>query len=187
MPFALAADHVLAREDVVLNPYYGHMGGLYGSEYWTYLLPRRVGEEMTAALTSAPFEPLGARRAVEIGLIDDAFGDTAEQFRAGVRRFAEQLASSPARLAAARREAPLTRPRRATPDRSPPTAPTSSRDRDECFFGADRQLPRGPTPIRLQARKPPNRRTAGALTAPRRLTECGLAPDGWLDRAEMSG
>ena len=44
VPFALAADYVLAREDVVLNPYYGHMGGLYGSEYWTYLLPRRVGD-----------------------------------------------------------------------------------------------------------------------------------------------
>ena len=25
------------------EPYYQHMGGLYGSEYWTYLLPRRVG------------------------------------------------------------------------------------------------------------------------------------------------
>jgi putative two-component system protein, hydrogenase maturation factor HypX/HoxX len=32
VPFALAADRVVAREDVVLNPYYGHMGGLYGSE-----------------------------------------------------------------------------------------------------------------------------------------------------------
>ena len=43
VPLALAADHVVARDDVVLNPYYQHMGGLYGSEYWTYLLPRRVG------------------------------------------------------------------------------------------------------------------------------------------------
>ena len=43
VPLALAADHVVARRDVVLNPYYQHMGGLYGSEYWTYLLPRRVG------------------------------------------------------------------------------------------------------------------------------------------------
>ena len=43
VPLALAADYVVAREDVVLNPYYQHMGGLYGSEYWTYLLPRRVG------------------------------------------------------------------------------------------------------------------------------------------------
>jgi putative two-component system hydrogenase maturation factor HypX/HoxX len=115
VPFALAADHVLAREDVVLNPYYGHMGGLYGSEYWTYLLPRRLGEEMTAELTSAPFEPLGARRAAEIGLIDDAFGDTAEQFQVGVRRYAEQLASSPirpARLAEKRRLRTLDEQRR---------------------------------------------------------------------------
>src|SRR6185312_5652561 len=36
VPLALAADCVVAREDVVLNPYYQHMGGLYGSEYWTY-------------------------------------------------------------------------------------------------------------------------------------------------------
>ena len=27
VPLALSADHVLAREDVVLNPYYRHMGG----------------------------------------------------------------------------------------------------------------------------------------------------------------
>ena len=51
VPFALAADQVVAREDVVLNPYYRHMGGLYGSEYWTYLLPRRIGDELTARLT----------------------------------------------------------------------------------------------------------------------------------------
>ena len=106
VPLALAADHVLAREDVVLNPYYRHMGGLYGSEYWTYLLPRRVGADAAASLTSAPFEPLGARRAVEIGLLDAAFGETAARFRAGVRRFAERLAGdrlTPARLAEKRR------------------------------------------------------------------------------------
>ena len=75
VPFALAADHVVAREDVVLNPYYQHMGGLYGSEYWTYLLPRRVGAELTARLTGPPFTPVGTRQAVEIGLLDAAFGD----------------------------------------------------------------------------------------------------------------
>jgi putative two-component system hydrogenase maturation factor HypX/HoxX len=136
VPFALAADHVLAREGVVLNPYYQHMGGLYGSEYWTYLLPRRVGEEMTAVLTSAPFEPLGTRRAVEIGLIDDAFGDTAETFRAGVRRYAEQLASSPAKLAE------LAEKRR-TRVREEQRRPLAAHRADElarsheCFFGAD--------------------------------------------------
>ena len=95
VPFALAADHVVAREDAVLNPYYRHMGGLYGSEYWTYLLPRRVGAEMTVRLTSPPFEAVGTRRAVEIGLLDDAFGDTAHSFRAHVRRIAEHLARNP--------------------------------------------------------------------------------------------
>ena len=40
---ALAADRVFARDGVVLNPHYKGMGNLYGSEYWTYLLPRRVG------------------------------------------------------------------------------------------------------------------------------------------------
>jgi putative two-component system hydrogenase maturation factor HypX/HoxX len=92
VPFALAADHVFARDDVVLNPYYQHMGGLYGSEYWTYLLPRRVGAELTAELTSAPFRAIGTRRAVEIGLLDGAFGADAASFRAQVRGFAERLA-----------------------------------------------------------------------------------------------
>ena len=137
VPFALAADHVLAREDVVLNPYYGHMGGLYGSEYWTYLLPRRVGAEMTTELTSAPFEPVGARRAVEIGLLDDAFGETAEQFRAGVRRYAEHLARDagrPARLAAKRRA-------RSRDEQRRPLAAYRADElarSHECFFGADR-------------------------------------------------
>jgi putative two-component system hydrogenase maturation factor HypX/HoxX len=51
VPLALAADHVSARADTILHPYYRHMGGLYGSEYWTYLLPRRV---TTPASPSAP-------------------------------------------------------------------------------------------------------------------------------------
>jgi putative two-component system hydrogenase maturation factor HypX/HoxX len=112
------------------------MGGLYGSEYWTYLLPRRVGEEMTADLTSAPFEPLGARRAVKLGLIDHAFGDTAEQFRVGVRRYAKQLASSPARLA----ELAEKLHSRARDEQRRPLAAYRAdelaRSR-ECFFGPD--------------------------------------------------
>jgi putative two-component system hydrogenase maturation factor HypX/HoxX len=137
VPLALAADHVLAREDIVLNPYYEHMGGLYGSEYWTYLLPRRVGAQTAVALTSAPFEPLGARRAVDIGLLDEAFGETAEQFRAGVRRYAEHLASDPgrrARLAAKRRS-------RARDELHTPLAAYRAYElarSHECFFGADR-------------------------------------------------
>ena len=95
VPFALAADHVVAREDVVLNPYYQHMGGLYGSEYWTYLLPRRVGAEMTARLIGAPFSPVGTRQAVEIGLLDAAFGESLDSFHSQVRALAERLARNP--------------------------------------------------------------------------------------------
>jgi putative two-component system hydrogenase maturation factor HypX/HoxX len=91
VPMALAADHVVAREDVVLNPYYQHMGGLYGSEYWTYLLPRRVGAEMAAGLTST-FTAVGTRRAVEIGLLNSSFGDSAVSFRAQLRGLAARLA-----------------------------------------------------------------------------------------------
>jgi putative two-component system hydrogenase maturation factor HypX/HoxX len=137
VPFALAADRVLAREGVVLNPYYGHMGGLYGSEYWTYLLPRRVGAEMTARLVSAPYEPLGARQAVEIGLLDDALGETAEEFRAGLRRYSENLArsSSHTGLLAAKRRS------RARDQRRRPLAAYRAEElarSHECFFGADR-------------------------------------------------
>ena len=49
---ALGADRVLLRDGVVLNPHYGTMG-LFGSEYWTYVLPRRVGQLEAAALTEA--------------------------------------------------------------------------------------------------------------------------------------
>ncbi len=92
VPLALAADYVLAREDVVLNPYYQHMGGLYGSEYWTYLLPRRVGPATTARLTGAPFRAIGTNEAVKIGLLDAAFGTDLEDFTARTTRFAVRVA-----------------------------------------------------------------------------------------------
>jgi len=135
--FALAADEVVAREDVVLNPYYRHMGGLYGSEYWTYLLPRRVGTDMAARLTGPPFSSLGARRAVEIGLLDAAFGSTLASFRAQTRALAEELALAPdldRRLLQERR-------RRARDERRKPLefyrAEEMTRS-GRCFFGPDR-------------------------------------------------
>jgi putative two-component system hydrogenase maturation factor HypX/HoxX len=66
---ALAADLVYAREGIVLNPHYKGMGGLYGSEYWTYLLPRRVGETAARLLTES-LQPLGTSRARRIGMVD---------------------------------------------------------------------------------------------------------------------
>ena len=61
VPFALAADRV-AREDVVLNPYYG----AHGRSLRVRVLdlpaaaPRR--RELTARLTGPPFTPLGTAR-----------------------------------------------------------------------------------------------------------------------------
>ena len=66
---ALAADEVWMREGVVLNPHYKDMGNLYGSEYWTYLLPRRVGEDRARSLAAARL-PMGAAEAARLGLVD---------------------------------------------------------------------------------------------------------------------
>jgi putative two-component system hydrogenase maturation factor HypX/HoxX len=138
VPLALAADRVVAREGIVLNPYYGHMGGLYGSEYWTYLLPRRLGAPMAAQLTGAPFAPLSTSRAVEIGLLDAAFGATVESFVAQVRSQAEQLAicdDLADRLEAKRHK-------RARDERSKPLAAYRQEElarSHHCFFGPDRR------------------------------------------------
>jgi putative two-component system hydrogenase maturation factor HypX/HoxX len=70
---ALAADLVYVRSGVVLNPHYKRMG-LYGSEYWTYSLPKRVGYKKAMELTSTCL-PMGTQVAKEIGLIDDYFAD----------------------------------------------------------------------------------------------------------------
>jgi len=66
---ALAADRVWARSGVVLNPHYKNMGNLYGSEYWTYLLPRRVGAVGIAAVMGRRL-PMLAGEAERLGLID---------------------------------------------------------------------------------------------------------------------
>jgi len=77
---ALASDEVLAREGIILNPHYKKMG-LYGSEYWTYLLPKRVGQQMATELTTACL-PLDSEKAVKIGLVDKAAGKSITEFRA---------------------------------------------------------------------------------------------------------
>ena len=88
---ALAADRVLARSGIVLNPHYRNMGNLYGSEYWTYLLPRRVGTEQANALMRRRL-PLGAVEARALGLIDDHAGPAAADFRALIAERAAALA-----------------------------------------------------------------------------------------------
>ncbi len=91
---ALTADRVLAREGVILNPHYKGMGNLYGSEYWTYLLPRRVGQERALAITQNRL-PIGARQAIAQGLIDDCFGGDVSAFAAQVKTLAAELVVRP--------------------------------------------------------------------------------------------
>ena len=91
---ALAADRAYAMSGVVLNPHYRSMGELYGSEYWTYTLPRRVGQAWATELTQA-CQPLGAKAAREIGFLDDVFGEDANSFEAELRARATRLAQDP--------------------------------------------------------------------------------------------
>jgi putative two-component system hydrogenase maturation factor HypX/HoxX len=90
---ALAADEVWCRAGAVLNPHYRLMG-LYGSEYWTYTLPRRVGAEQAARLTDAclPVSPASAARC---GMADRVIEGGAATYRAQVAALAERLAQCP--------------------------------------------------------------------------------------------
>lgn len=101
---ALAADHVVAHKGVVLNPHYKNMGNLYGSEYWTYLLPRRVGERQAGELMHNRL-PLPADEALAMNLIDAILASDAGSLEQEVRRFAAAIAAAPetaSRIAAKR-------------------------------------------------------------------------------------
>ena len=92
---ALAADRVLARDGVVLNPHYKNMGNLFGSEYWTFVLPRRVGAERVEAVMASRL-PMGAAAAHRLGLVDAVLSNARADFCAAVRDQAERLAADPA-------------------------------------------------------------------------------------------
>ncbi|MGW0809875.1 enoyl-CoA hydratase-related protein [Nonomuraea sp. NPDC002799] len=108
----LGADRVVVRDSVVLNPHYRTMG-LFGSELWTYTLPRRVGAEAALRLTQEAL-PLGAAEAVELGLADRALGGSRLDFERRVLEYAERLAADAGydRLLAGRRQARETDERR---------------------------------------------------------------------------
>ena len=155
---ALAADHVYARDGVVLNPHYKGMGNLYGSEYWTYLLPRRVGAAAAHAITQRRL-PIGTGEAAAIGLIDDHFGATPAAFRAEVRIRANALAEDPgfSRLLDEKRTC------RNADERQKPLEAYRAEELDRMklnFFGFDtsyhvardhfvRKVPRSRTPLHL--------------------------------------
>ncbi|WP_019656617.1 enoyl-CoA hydratase-related protein [Variovorax atrisoli] len=90
---ALAADEVWCRDGAVLNPHYRLMG-LHGSEYWTYILPRRVGESEALRLTQSAL-PVSATRAVELGMAERVLQAAPEELGVEVARLAAELAASP--------------------------------------------------------------------------------------------
>lgn len=94
---ALAADKVLARRGIVFNPHTRNMG-LYGSEYWTYLLPKRIGTQRADLFTEQCL-PWGTGIAMEVKLIDDCIPgekdvseNNVKSFRERVKAVAEELA-----------------------------------------------------------------------------------------------
>ncbi|MGW3071471.1 enoyl-CoA hydratase-related protein [Kitasatospora sp. NPDC001132] len=90
---ALAADEVWCRGGSVLNPHYRLMG-LYGSEYWTYTLPRRVGAAAAERLTLQAL-PVSAATAERIGLVDRVLACGPEEFGPRAAHLAGLLAASP--------------------------------------------------------------------------------------------
>ncbi|MGW4567889.1 enoyl-CoA hydratase/isomerase family protein, partial [Streptomyces sp. NPDC004561] len=118
---ALAADQVWCRTGTVLNPHYRRMG-LYGSEFWTYSLPRRVGPEHAHRLTTEAL-PMSAAAAERLGLVDRLVPAAPGHFATEVERFATGLAAAPdldrriaakaAARAAGERERPLAEYRQA--------------------------------------------------------------------------
>ena len=114
---ARAADYVWSHSGITLNPHYKDMGNLYGSEFWSYLLPRCCGDAHAREILEARL-PVGARQAAELGLIDEVIGNDRQAFEATLGERARAIAESadyPARL-----EAKATR--RAADEREKPLA-----------------------------------------------------------------
>ena len=82
---ARAADEVWARQGVILNPHYKDMGNLYGSEYWTYLLPRHAGQQQVERITESRL-PMGTREAQSVGLINRIIDEPRITFFEAVKR-----------------------------------------------------------------------------------------------------
>ena len=89
---ALAADKVFARSGIIMNPHYKLMG-LYGSEYWTYLLPKRVGKKKALELTENTL-PVGMKEAALIGLIDEMLPNDSNEYLTNLVAQAEIFATS---------------------------------------------------------------------------------------------
>jgi putative two-component system hydrogenase maturation factor HypX/HoxX len=154
---ALAADRVVARSGIVLNPHYKGMGNLYGSEYWTYLLPRRLGVDGAQSIIQGRL-PLGAKSATALGLIDAHHGASPAEFLE--QTVAEAQGIAPADFAARLAEK---KARRERDEASKPLAAYRSEELERMrlnFFGFDssyhvarynfvRKMPKARTPLYL--------------------------------------
>ena len=161
VPLALAGDCVVAREDIVLNPYYQHMGGLYGSEYWTYSTPS-AGRTPDRRPLDQPAVHASRRTT---GGTDRALGRRGRHEPPrlprpdpGAGRTACRRAGS---AAAARTQAAATRTRRArkTARRLPHRR---TRPLPRLLLRSRSELPRSPASVRLQTR--PRRPGASGVT-----------------------
>lgn len=86
---ALASDVVAIRRGVVVNPHYKTMG-LFGSEYWTYSLPARVGEKKAGDYTQNCL-PVSAEEAFEDGYADYLLSENRETYRRELISLCEEL------------------------------------------------------------------------------------------------
>jgi len=90
----LAADIVFARAEIVLNPHYKTMG-LYGSEYWTYSLPRAVGQAMAEKITEECL-PVSATQALQMGMVQEIGPRCPDEFGLWLLQRANGALSDPA-------------------------------------------------------------------------------------------
>ncbi|MCW8928831.1 MAG: hydrogenase maturation protein [Gammaproteobacteria bacterium] len=92
---ARAVDEIWASQGVILNPHYKDMGNLYGSEYWTYLLPRYAGQENAERIIQARL-PIGTQDALSLGLINEVIEKKGAFFVQDVKKRAADMADVPA-------------------------------------------------------------------------------------------
>ncbi len=90
---ARACDKVWLIKTAILNPHYKDMGNLYGSEFWTYLLPRYCGEENTKRIAAQRL-PMGAPEANRLGLVDKVFADNRADFDKETAIYAQEFVQS---------------------------------------------------------------------------------------------
>ena len=178
---ALAADRVVARSGIVLNPHYKGMGNLYGSEYWTYLLPRRLGIHGAQSIIEGRL-PLSAASATALGLIDAHHGASPAEFLEWAVDEAQAMATDDfdSRLAAKKA-------RRERDEASKPLAAYRNEELERMrlnFFGFDssyhvarynfvRKVPKARTPLYLA-----RHRSRGVGSTPPRTADADVVLTG---------